>query len=140
MGTKRIRHKRFCYVCGSAKTSRNSKGCENWYNKPYGKDKPLCDTCYGRIIENPRLRKTDRYKQWLKRYQIKQFRFRDRRIHTDLIQRTGRCSQCPNNIFDGSCRRTNMHHWIYLTCLPWFGTQELCNRCHNIIHHAKTTS
>jgi hypothetical protein len=49
--------------------------------------------------------------------------------------RTGYCSWCPNNIHDGSCKRTAMHHWFYLTIMPWACTEELCSSCHRTTHH-----
>lgn len=24
-----------------------------------------------------------------------------------------------------------MHHWIYVPCMPWACSQELCESCHN---------
>ena len=136
MGRKKHVHNRVCYICKNTKTTLNSRGHENWYGKPYGYDKPLCDTCYGRLVEGPRLRASERFKNWNKAYVKKQFRFRDKRIHTNTIQRTGYCSQCPNNTFDGTCKKTDMHHWVYLTCLPWFGIEERCSKCHGRITSA----
>ena len=140
MGTKRILHKRFCYVCGNDKTSHNSKGCENWYH-PLGKDKPVCDGCYDRDFYGPqyrqKLRLTSKYKERYKIDAAKRYRYPGKRITSNFIQRTGYCSLCPNNLYDATCKRTYMHHWFYIIIFPWFGREELCNRCHNAVHNPK---
>jgi hypothetical protein len=48
----------------------------------------------------------------------------------DKNPRSGYCSWCPNNIYDKTCKRTLLHHSYYIRIFPWFGTVELCDRCH----------
>jgi hypothetical protein len=127
--------KHCCYICGSTKTKLNTKGSENWYHN-YGKDKPICNRCYGRLIESPKRRARKEYREKQKAYNRKYDRNRLRFLgHAQQLLTfrplTGYCSQCQNNVYDGTCKMTNMHHWVYIIILPWFGTEEVCIGCHN---------
>lgn len=51
-------------------------------------------------------------------------------IQLSFIPRVGYCSQCTNNIFDKSCKKTEIHHLFYVPCIPWACTIELCASCH----------
>lgn len=44
--------------------------------------------------------------------------------------RTGFCSICPNNKFDGSCKATHLHHQHYVRIVPFYGRIEICAPCH----------
>jgi hypothetical protein len=135
MGSLTFKYKKICHICGSGKTDHNRKGSENWYHN-YGKDKPMCARCYSRLIEHPRYlakhKHTQIFKDRQKRYDQRKRRFlgHGQRVLT-FRQLTGYCSQCHNNIYDGTCKMTNMHHWVYIIILPWFGTEEVCIGCHN---------
>lgn len=58
-----------------------------------------------------------------------------KRIYLNLKPRIGYCSWCPNNIHDGSCKRTSMHHYFYMPIMAWACTIEICNKCHKTEHH-----
>ena len=131
MGSLDFSAKKHCYVCGGSKTSKNFKGADNWYNKPYGKDKQICDTCYGRIVESPlyraRHKNTVAFKERQKRYDKRKLRFIGHGQQVGTFRKlTGYCSTCTKNIYDGTCKITNMHHWVYIIIFPWFGTEERC--------------
>lgn len=59
--------------------------------------------------------------------------FLDKQLRLNFRQSTGYCSKCPNNVFDGTCKQTNMHHYFYVPCIPWACRQELCASCHSKI-------
>ena len=44
--------------------------------------------------------------------------------------RKGYCSNCPKNIYDKTCKYTQLHHWLYVPIMPWACTEEFCSRCH----------
>ena len=54
--------------------------------------------------------------------------------------RTGYCSRCSNNIHDGSCKRTALHHIQYHDDDPLKDTIELCGACHLKRHPIRNTS
>lgn len=60
--------------------------------------------------------------------------FKGKRIVLKEKPRTGYCEQCSNNIFDETCKRTSMHHFIYDENDPLKNTIELCNSCHQTLH------
>ena len=135
MGSLEFRNKKYCYVCRSSKTKLNRNGSENWFNKPYGEDKQICNTCYARLIESPKRRARKEYRDKQNAYNRQYDRNRSRFLgHGQRVlsfrQLTGYCSLCANNIYDGTCKITNMHHWVYIIILPWFATEERCVSCH----------
>ena len=67
------------------------------------------------------------------------FNFLGRLVTSTFRQITGYCSKCPNNIYDDTCKITHMHHYFYLSCMPWACREELCARCHAKIHSKKRT-
>lgn len=104
---------RKCYRCNSTKTYRNS-----WYNTKQGWQ---CKKCYDKHVTNPKWHKiTNPNKLGIKSIQLYGY----------TNQRIGCCSLCKNNIFNGSCKQTHMHHKFYLRIIPWFGRIELCASCH----------
>jgi len=57
--------------------------------------------------------------------------FKGKRTNTGQLPRTGYCSLCDNNIYDGTCKRTSIHHFAqYHDDDPLKDTIELCNSCH----------
>ena len=127
-------YKKICHICGSTKTKLNKKGSENWFHT-YGKDKPMCQTCYSRLIEAPkrraRLEYTEKHKAYHREYDRRKLRFIGHGQQVGTFRKlTGYCSTCTNNIYDGTCKITNMHHWVYIIICPWFGTEERCVSCH----------
>lgn len=67
-----------------------------------------------------------------KKFMSRRIVFLRKRIHLSFDIRTGYCSLCPNNIYDGSIKRTNMHHWFYVPIMPWACCEERCVGCHDI--------
>jgi len=109
-----------CYSCGSTKTTVNRKGLPNWFLNWDSDFNMLCAYCYSKLIRNPKIRS-----QRLEQYR-KLIRFgSDLQLKGTFRALTGYCSKCTNNIFDGSCKTTHMHHLIYVIILPWFGRGAL---------------
>lgn len=111
-----------CYCCGSIESIDPTSHSQHWYHNHDNSNNLLCLKCYRHLIRNPRKLKTQ---------SIRVFMFYNRHVYYTFKQRTGYCSKCSNNIHNGSCKKTHMHHWVYLTCLPWFGREELCVSCHS---------
>lgn len=76
------------------------------------------------------VRKFLRSKESIKRTNQKKFHFLNKSIRQKDNPRTGYCSRCPNNLYDGSCKKTDTHHYFYMTIMPWACTIELCVSCH----------
>ena len=110
---------RFCMIDPTHKTYINPKGWEDWTRC---KDGYICRSCNFRLNITPI-------------FTTRRLRFKYNRILLKYTVRTGYCSLCTNKIHNGSCKRTNIHHLIYITILPWFGTIELCHSCHRKEHH-----
>jgi ferredoxin len=102
--------KRVCYYCGSDKTWHN-KWLINWGTSYF-----LCTRCYSRLFLHPK-------------YNGRRFKYKgvDR---LGLNCRSGRCSWCTNNIYDGSCKETQWHHLKYDDNKPQAHRIELCASCH----------
>lgn len=139
---------RTCYSCGSGKTSKNSRGADNWFvNSPT--DLVLCDNCYCRYFKHLNRRKgkftwgrygytinqEDRQKAYRKKWNPINNKlfivFRNRYIFLGWNPRKGICTQCAK------VRRTAMHHLSYYIIFPWFATIELCCVCHRKRHSKK---
>jgi hypothetical protein len=139
MGSLVLRPKRHCYQCGSGitrlRTSKEGWQWEEWCFR-LGRDKPLCRTCAKRLIYSPlhrkRLHQTQHYKEYTAARGRRYIRYAGKTLCLSFRELTGFCSQCPNNIHDRSCKKTDMHHALgYFATLPWFGRVELCTKCHN---------
>lgn len=105
------------------------------------KDGFLCRNHYSKIVSNPK-----QTKEYKKKYNSKygyEYRnkydkirntklvgYKGRQIVLSFNPRKGFCNWCPNNIFNGSCKRTHKHHIEYYPIFVWFGTVEICNSCH----------
>lgn len=116
---------RVCYSCGSDKSSGD------WFfnydiNNSNFVLHVLCYDCYNHLVKTPNYAEREHAKN--------QFRFYYKRkeVFTDVVQRTGYCSlpTCHKNIYDGSCKLTNMHHIFYDDNDPEAGRIELCPSCH----------
>jgi hypothetical protein len=120
MGVKRVLNKRICCNCGSDTTYQDKYGYHCWSRTPNGW---MCNRCYCRIVIAPK---------WHKINNPKRFAFGSKALTFLGSKRmlTGRCSRCPKNIFNGSCKRTQMHHWYYLRIAPMTCREELCPSCH----------
>lgn len=143
---------RECLNCFSNETLTRSNGSEVWLRHDDGF---ICHTCYNKLISNPK-----RTKEYIKKYndkrtpeynkkyndrktpeQIKNnndkrimLRFGGKQILLNENPRTGYCSICRNNIFDGSCKITHIHHLEYHDGSPLKDTVELCPSCHRKQH------
>lgn len=114
----KLRYDILCVRCGTEITRirphKLSKGeiigYEEWYYNENGN--PLCYDCYDHARKK------------------RMIRFQDERINVGIDPRTGYCSKCSNNIFDGSCLVTGMHHKKYDRNNPLRYTVELCSSCH----------
>ena len=115
--------KRFCVFCKS-RTSYNYGRGPQWHRIQQGL---VCGKCYSKLFTNPKWRKIHNPRTGARR-----FVFGNTRPLSTFKQRTGFCSRCPRNIHDGTCKITNMHHWVYIIIIPWFGREELCVPCHNL--------
>lgn len=74
------------------------------------------------------------YKELSKKHMARKINFCGREMTLSFVPRTGKCSSCGIIIQPGM-RRTHMHHTKgYFIIFPWFGTEEICGRCHRIIH------
>jgi hypothetical protein len=60
----------------------------------------------------------------------KLYRYAGQFIYGWTQKRTGYCSLCPNNKWDGSCKATHLHHEHYVRILPFYGRVEICAPCH----------
>lgn len=109
---------RSCYSCGSNKSWVDKNGYEKWHLNHDQENNVLCLKCFDRYILSPI-------------YSKRRYTFKDKQLYTWHGLKTGYCSLCPNNIYDGSCKRTNLHHKYYIIIFPWFSLTELCNSCHN---------
>jgi hypothetical protein len=119
---------RICCNCGSDKTRIRKRDnrpspIQEWYKY---KDGYICNKCYCKLIDNPK---------WNYINNPKQLRYKGRGIQLKENPRTGYCSLCTNNIYDGSCKRTHMHHFAeYHDDDPLRDTIELCVSCHRREH------
>lgn len=115
---------RQCFSCGSNKTYVHSQGWLQWNKIDWFVPLWFCGKCRGRY-----LRASYRHRRNLTRYTIGH----GIRLYNKERQRTGYCSQCSNNVHNGTCKITNLHHRYYLRICPWFGRVELCASCHSTI-------
>lgn len=116
---------RVCYRCGTNKTLLKKGVYERWYRHRTIPNQFLCHNCYKREYEDS---KKYRHNE---RYAKRRFTFRNRRILFAYNMRTGSCTECDNNIHNGSCNKTDMHHELgYCPIFPWYGLVELCSECH----------
>lgn len=112
---KIITTKRICLNCLSDKTYIDNRGVSQWHKFLDGY---LCTRCHSNL-ENP-----EKNKRRIR------FTFKDKRILLPDNPRTGYCSKCSNNIYDGSCKVTHLHHTKYDVKNPLENTIELCVGCH----------
>lgn len=116
---------RKCLFCD--KTERNETGWKEHWRKY--KDGYVCNTHYQKYVNNPR-RPKEYYYNSRKQIQQRIIEFCKLDIILTFNPRKGYCKLCSNNIHDGSCKLTSLHHWFYLRIMPWACTIEICNSCH----------
>lgn len=122
---------RVCHECGSNKTRLKKGRYPVWNRHKTIEGAWICQPCFNKhylkTIANP---KRDREEARLRNKN--EYTFLNRVITLKENPRTGYCSNCPKNIHDGSCKRTNLHHEHgYYIIFPYFGLVELCVSCHN---------
>jgi hypothetical protein len=103
--------KRICYACGSDKSWHN-KWLLNW-----GTSLLLCTRCYARLFLHPK-------------WNPRKFKYKGKEAKAWSEPKIGRCSWCPNNLADGSCKQTQWHHTKYDDDNPLANRIELCASCH----------
>src|SRR5262245_53540311 len=110
-------------------------GKHQWFKKD---EKLYCKKCYNNLFTNPKwnpiTRISPRYAETRtksnKTFTPRHYLYAKRCIVGWARLLTGYCSRCTNNIYDGTCKKTDMHHLFYIVIFPWFGRQELCAACH----------
>lgn len=68
----------------------------------------------------------------------KRILFKTTRLPTANIPRTGFCTLCPNNTYDNSCEKTQLHHFIYDCNDALAHTIEVCPGCHRKLHKRRS--
>ena len=63
-------------------------------------------------------------KEWNDKNNARRLRFLGKRLVLSFIPRKGKCVKCSKE------GHTDIHHDIYVSCMPWAGTRELCDSCH----------
>ncbi len=137
---RKWRIKRFCYACGVDRTRIKSGGyAGSFYDWFLNKDENgeiihyLCAKCADRYIRRPKRKDYFDIKN-VETHRIfgpKRINLQGKiRIQLDHNPRTGYCSLCLNNIYDGSCKKTDLHHIEYDLDNPLRYTIELCPSCH----------
>jgi len=93
-----------CADCGSEKSK------SSWY---IFDGKYLCHRCGNKKTQPKR--------------DSKRISFMNTRPYVTFSLRKGKCVVCKKK------GATDMHHDIYIPCMPWAGTRELCDSCHSKI-------
>lgn len=130
MSPKLIKLPRLCSECKSDKTCLRDGKYPRWYRY---KDDWLCQKCYNKFISYPVYAKKLRKKGNLI-HNPRRLLFKNKRVLLKENPRIGFCLLCSNNIHDGTCSKTNIHHENYHDDDPLKDTIELCTSCHNKIH------
>jgi hypothetical protein len=112
-------------VCGRTETY-TGRWKEHWH--PY-QDGYLCKTHYSKLVGYKK-RTAEQRKKYNDKYNIRKIKFIDRQIIVSKNPKSGFCSWCSNNIYDGSCKVTNMHHVEYDKNNVLANTIEICASCH----------
>ena len=120
-------NERKCFNCGSNQTRTAFHSSDKHPYKVWRRIKGEwhCHNCYCKLTTTP-----ERQKQ----KNANRFKYKGKYVRTQEIlrKRTGKCSRCPNNIFDGSCEYTQFHHiGEYVDDDPMANTVELCLSCHS---------
>jgi hypothetical protein len=129
----------FYYECFRTEQHNGLKWQERWAKY---KDGYICHRHYNLIVWGERRKLTNTDKRWRAR-RTKEARrkehkervsrliyFKTKNIALSYIPKTGYCSKCSNNIYDGTCKKTHMHHKEYYIIFKWFCTEEICVSCH----------
>jgi hypothetical protein len=110
-----------CYACGAETSINPTTGWSHWIHNP-PTNLLLCRKCYLRHIANPRTNKA---------HHARRLNFKGRSIYLGYNPRNGVCTECGKSVQKTEIPYTQMHHRSeYFAIFPWFGTEELCPRCH----------
>lgn len=100
-----------CYACGSKHSAVDRRhGIEVWFLNWDKEENSLCKNCFRRHIQPDQT-----FRRRIKQNGIVRL--------VDKPPRSGYCSKCSNNTFDGSCKRTALHST----------GEEFCWTCYNKI-------
>jgi len=111
---KKLEPPKVCYCCCKALPAGND-GCQNNDEE----DNTLCRPCIFHLYYSP------------KRTALT-IGFLGRQVIISFEIRKGQCSCCERTDVN-----TDMHHWFYITAMPWACTVELCDSCHQHHHRDK---
>jgi len=106
---------KICGICGTTKTKmRYYKEYNKWYPSwRYNDNIIKCERCYDRTNRKPIKHR-------------RQICFLGKRLILSFDIRFGICKIC--------CRKprvkTHLHHYFYISCMPWACTIEVCPTCH----------
>ena len=128
---------RICFACGTDK-SFNGCGYTTWApNTPTNLF--LCKKCADHLINIP-----NRDPEFKKRenaiYNKFKIRFLGKRIFLGWNPHKYQCEVCKRNVGDdyitsrgkpAKLKVTQMHHYFYISCMPWACMIEQCTPCHN---------
>jgi hypothetical protein len=115
------KHTSFCYCCGLYETYIDYRGYDHWYNNYDIEKNVLCEDCNNKHIKNP---------IWKPITNVFRIVFLGKSIYLAWNPHKYICSKC-GSVKGVDCKRTDMHHYFYVSCMPWACTFELCGRCHN---------
>lgn len=143
---------RTCIIqCGKSET-HIGRWKEHWRNHKNGW---ICNRCYCKHVKHLKNKEQEnqyckeyynknkeyfkeyfakRTKEYVKNNNSKRLKYKDKQIRIKQNIKTGYCSRCSNNIYDGSCNLTSLHHIRYNDDDPLKHTIELCNPCHRKQH------
>lgn len=135
-----IRRCLYFHECRKSEIYNGIKWQKRWFHYQVGY---ICMNHYAKLITRPKIPKSyyKKYKKspeenkiknmkYNKIYHPRRFVFKNKSLSLNSNPRKGYCSWCPNNIHDGSCKLTHMHHIQYYIIFPWFATVEICVSCH----------
>ena len=114
-------------VCGRSEVY-TGRWKEHWH--PY-QDGYICKYHYSKLVGNKK-RTIEQSRRYNLNWNKNKVKFLDKQICVTKNPRTGYCSWCPNNIHNGSCKRTNLHHIEYNDKNILENTIEICASCHAI--------
>lgn len=116
---KLLKDKKVCLIDSNHKTYHEKKrNAYQWYRYENGW---ICLNCRNKLIANPK---------WHPITNPKRISFKGRDRMIKINPRTGYCSNCSNNVYDKSCKRTAIHHIKYHDHDILKDIIELCISCH----------
>lgn len=109
-----ISDKIHCAICNSniTRVSKNKPTSVHpegerywkWYNTENGK---ICAKCYDRLYKS---KFPEKAKLQNKKRNSNRLKYKEKYVRVKELVKTGECEWCPNNVYDGSCKHTQLHH------------------------------